>query len=52
MDLNSMTITELKAAVYDQMIIAESTQKNIQILNQTISSKSAEFPTTKEKDNE
>lgn len=39
MDLNAMNLTELKAAIYDQMVVAEQTQKNIQILNQTIASK-------------
>lgn len=40
MDLSTMTITELKAAVYDQLILAEQAQKNIQVLNQAIATKS------------
>lgn len=41
MDLSTATITELKAAVYDQMVIVENAQKNIQILNQAIAKKTA-----------
>lgn len=40
MDLSKMTDIEIKAAVYDQMVIAESAQKNIQALNQELRKRS------------
>jgi hypothetical protein len=39
MELNTKTVTELKAIAYDLLVEAEQTQKNIQIVNQVIAKK-------------
>ena len=44
MDLKTMTVEQLKALAYDQIIILEQTQTNIRLINQEI----AERAKTKE----
>jgi len=42
MNLNTMTVTELKAAAYDLMARITEDQRNIGIINQAITSKLAQ----------
>jgi hypothetical protein len=39
-----MTVEQLKSLAYDQMVLLEQTQRNLQILNAKISEKSNEKP--------
>ena len=39
MDLNSKTIDELKVIAYDLLASKEQTERNLQIVNQTIAAK-------------
>jgi hypothetical protein len=39
-DITTLSVIELKAMVYDEMIIVERAQANIQALNQEIAKKS------------
>ena len=42
--IENMSITELKAMVYDNLAQTEQCQKNIQVLNQEIAKKSQPHP--------
>lgn len=39
-EIEKLSLTEIKAMVYDEMVKAETAQKNIQLLNQIIAKKS------------
>jgi len=40
MNIETMTVTELKAAAYEQVVLLEQTQNNLRILNAKIAEKS------------
>jgi hypothetical protein len=39
MNIQEMTIVELKALAYDQLVIIENTQKNLQAINAVLAEK-------------
>lgn len=50
MNPDQMSVTELKAMVYDCMAIKEQQDVNIKILNQKIAEKSKPVPVTEKKE--
>jgi hypothetical protein len=50
MELNSKTIDELKVIAYDLLASKEQTERNLQIVNQTIAAKYEELNKSKVED--
>lgn len=49
MDITKLSLVELKAAIYDQMVIIEQAQQNIRTINERVSVLMTEPKNTKEK---
>lgn len=47
MDISKLSLAELKATVYDQLVLIERAQKNVQALNQEIIGRGDPLPQIK-----
>jgi hypothetical protein len=47
MDINKMTLEELKVLAYDQLALLEQTKNNLQVINQKINERSESKPEAK-----
>jgi len=48
MDIEKLSIQDLKALAYDQLVLLQQTQNNIRLLEEKIKEKEAQNGTTKE----